>query len=87
MLLEVAHGCEVSILAGVAPQNLQNGRDPVVFQGLNPGGAESPFGYTIPNLLIAETIETGGAFHQRLIKNSIKWEDGYILPPEAPVPR
>ncbi|CAN1493248.1 CoxL Aerobic-type carbon monoxide dehydrogenase, large subunit CoxL/CutL homologs [Rhabdaerophilaceae bacterium] len=41
-----------SILAGVNPQGLQNGRDPVVFQGLNPGGAEGPFGYAIPNLLI-----------------------------------
>ena len=41
-----------SILAYVAPQNLQNGKDPVVFQGLNAGGAESAFGYTIPNLLI-----------------------------------
>jgi len=39
---------------------------------------------SIPNLLMAETIETGGAFHQRLIRNSIKWEDGYILPPEGP---
>ncbi|MCF8511309.1 MAG: mandelate racemase/muconate lactonizing enzyme family protein [Rhodobacteraceae bacterium] len=39
---------------------------------------------SIPNLLIAETIETGGEFHLKLIKNSIKWEDGYILPPEAP---
>jgi isoquinoline 1-oxidoreductase beta subunit len=36
----------------VNPQALQNGRDPVVFQGLNPGGAEGPFGYSIPNLLI-----------------------------------
>ncbi len=41
-----------SILAGVNPQGLQNGRDPVQFQGLNPGGAEGPFGYSIPNLLI-----------------------------------
>ena len=41
-----------SILAYVAPQNLQNGKDPVVFQGLNAGGAEGAFGYTIPNLLI-----------------------------------
>ncbi|MGL4240969.1 MAG: molybdopterin cofactor-binding domain-containing protein, partial [Beijerinckiaceae bacterium] len=41
-----------SILAGVNPQGLQNGRDPVVFQGLNPGGVEAPFGYTISNLLI-----------------------------------
>jgi len=39
---------------------------------------------SIPNLLIAETIETGGDFHLKLIKNSIKWEDGYIIPPEAP---
>jgi isoquinoline 1-oxidoreductase subunit beta len=41
-----------SILAGVNPQGLQQGRDPVVFQGLNPTGVEAPFGYTIPNLLI-----------------------------------
>ncbi len=41
-----------SILAFVNPQGLQNGKDPFVFQGLNPGGEEGQFGYTIPNLLI-----------------------------------
>jgi isoquinoline 1-oxidoreductase subunit beta len=41
-----------SILASLAPQNLQNGMDPVTFQGLNPGGAEGVFGYEVPNLLI-----------------------------------
>jgi isoquinoline 1-oxidoreductase subunit beta len=41
-----------SILAGVNPQGLQNGRDPVVFQGLNSTGAEGSFGYAVPNLLI-----------------------------------
>jgi isoquinoline 1-oxidoreductase beta subunit len=42
-----------SILAAVAPARLaEGGRDPVVFQGLNPGGAEGTLGYTIPNLLI-----------------------------------
>ena len=41
-----------SILAYVFPTALQNGRDPVVFQGLNAGGAEGQFGYTVPNLLI-----------------------------------
>jgi len=41
-----------SILAAVLPQNLQNGRDPVVFQGLNPPGPEASFPYGIPNLLI-----------------------------------
>jgi isoquinoline 1-oxidoreductase subunit beta len=41
-----------SILAAVNPAGLQNGRDPATFQGLNAGGAEGAFGYTIPNLLI-----------------------------------
>jgi len=41
-----------SILAFVNPQGLQNGKDPFTFQGLNAGGTEGVFGYTIPNLLI-----------------------------------
>jgi len=41
-----------SILAAVFPQNVKNGLDPVVFQGLNASGAEASIGYTIPNLLI-----------------------------------
>ena len=40
-----------SILAGLAPQNMQNGVDRVVFQGVAPSG-EAAFGYTIPNLLV-----------------------------------
>ena len=45
-----------SILASVLPERLQNGRDPVAFQGLNPGGPESAIGYTIPNLLIDHSM-------------------------------
>jgi isoquinoline 1-oxidoreductase beta subunit len=41
-----------SILAGLAPQNLRDGKDPVVFQGLNAGGTEGSFGYDIADLLI-----------------------------------
>jgi len=41
-----------SILAGVAPQNIKDGKDPVVFQGLNAPGPEASIGYTVPNLLI-----------------------------------
>jgi isoquinoline 1-oxidoreductase subunit beta len=41
-----------SILAGLFPQNIRNGMDPVVFQGLNNGGTEGAFGYAIPNLLV-----------------------------------
>ncbi len=40
-----------SIVAAVLPQLLQNGKDPVAFQGLNPSG-EAAIGYTIPNLLV-----------------------------------
>ncbi len=41
-----------SIVAGIFPQNIRDGRDPVVFQGLNNGGGEAMIGYGFPNLLI-----------------------------------
>ncbi|WP_306222326.1 xanthine dehydrogenase family protein molybdopterin-binding subunit [Bosea beijingensis] len=41
-----------SIVAGIFPQNIQNGRDPAVFQGLNAPGPEASIGYSFPNLLI-----------------------------------
>jgi isoquinoline 1-oxidoreductase beta subunit len=41
-----------SIRAGLAPDSLENGRDPAVFQGLNPGGAEGAFSYKVDHLLI-----------------------------------
>lgn len=41
-------------------------------------------GASIPNLLMVETIETGGAFHLQLIRNTIRWEDGYVLAPQGP---
>ncbi|MEO8385124.1 MAG: molybdopterin cofactor-binding domain-containing protein, partial [Betaproteobacteria bacterium] len=41
-----------SILAGVAPQNIKDGKDPVVFQGFNTPGPEASLCYTLPNLLV-----------------------------------
>jgi isoquinoline 1-oxidoreductase beta subunit len=41
-----------SIVAAIFPSNIKDGKDPVVFQGLNPPGPEASIGYTIPNLLI-----------------------------------
>jgi isoquinoline 1-oxidoreductase beta subunit len=41
-----------SILAGIFPQNVRDGKDPVVFQGLNNGGGEAMIGYSFPALLI-----------------------------------
>ncbi|WEF32278.1 xanthine dehydrogenase family protein molybdopterin-binding subunit [Pseudoduganella chitinolytica] len=41
-----------SIMAAVLPNNVKDGKDPAVFQGLNPPGPEASFGYTVPDLLI-----------------------------------
>jgi isoquinoline 1-oxidoreductase beta subunit len=41
-----------SILASLAPQSLQNGKDPATFQGLQPSGPDASYGYNVPNLLI-----------------------------------
>lgn len=42
-----------SILAQALPARLEkDGRDPIVFQGLNPQGPEGQLGYAIPNILI-----------------------------------
>lgn len=41
-----------SILAALFPQNIKDGKDPVVFQGLNPPGPEASIGYTFPAILV-----------------------------------
>jgi isoquinoline 1-oxidoreductase beta subunit len=46
-----------SILAAIAPQSIKDGKDPVVFQGLNPLDPKQPvpeavIGYSFPNLLV-----------------------------------
>ena len=41
-----------SIIAALFPANIKDGKDPVVFQGLNAPGPEASIGYTFPNLLI-----------------------------------
>ena len=37
-----------------------------------------------PNFLIQESIETFGGFYAELLNEPIKWEDGYIIPPDKP---
>lgn len=37
-----------------------------------------------PNFLIQESIETFCGFHAEILKEPIKWEDGYIIPPTKP---
>jgi isoquinoline 1-oxidoreductase beta subunit len=45
-----------SILASAAPARLENGKDFLAFQGLNPQGPEGQLGYTIPNLLVEHAM-------------------------------
>lgn len=37
-----------------------------------------------PNFLIQESIGTWDGFHARILKKPLHWEDGYIIPSEAP---
>ena len=55
---------------------------PHLYAGPVEWAANIHFATSIPNILIAETIETD--FHKALIKNAISVEDGYISAPNAP---
>ncbi len=55
---------------------------PHLYAGPVEWAANVHFAASIPNLLLAETIET--PFHDALIKNSIRIENGFIIPPTAP---
>jgi len=37
-----------------------------------------------PNFLIQEGIETWGGFHAEILKEPIRWQEGYIIPPTKP---
>ncbi|WP_299563918.1 mandelate racemase/muconate lactonizing enzyme family protein [uncultured Sulfitobacter sp.] len=55
---------------------------PHLYAGPVEWAANVHFAVSIPNLLMAETIET--PFHDRLIKGSIRVEDGFVAAPTAP---
>ena len=48
------------------------------------GAANVQLDVCSPNFLIQEGIETWGGFHAEILKEPIKWEDGYIIPPTTP---
>ena len=37
-----------------------------------------------PNFLIQESIETLGGFHAEILKEPVRWQDGYFIPPTRP---
>ncbi len=48
------------------------------------GAANIQISACTPNFLILESIQTWGGFHAELLKVPIRWEDGYVIPPERP---
>ena len=46
--------------------------------------ANIQLGTCSPNFLIQESIESLGGFHAELLKEPIRWEDGYIIPSDKP---
>jgi galactonate dehydratase len=37
-----------------------------------------------PNFLILEGLETWGGFYNEILKEPIRWEEGYVIPPDKP---
>ena len=57
---------------------------PHLYCGPIEGAANIQISACSPNFLILESIEQWGGFHGALLKQPIRWEDGYVIPPTAP---
>jgi 2-dehydro-3-deoxyphosphogalactonate aldolase len=57
---------------------------PHLYCGPVVGAANIQLSACIPNFLILESIESWGGFHARILKRPVRWEKGYVIPPDAP---
>jgi galactonate dehydratase len=57
---------------------------PHLYCGPIEGAANIQIDTCSPNFLIQEGIETWGGFHCEILKESIHWREGYIIPPTKP---
>ena len=57
---------------------------PHLYCGPVEGAANAQLAACTPNFLILESIQTWGGFHAEVLKTPMRWEDGYVIPPEAP---
>ncbi len=57
---------------------------PHLYCGPIEGAANIQIDTCSPNFLIQEGIQTWGGFHSEILKEPIRWEEGYILPPTKP---
>ena len=57
---------------------------PHLYCGPIEGAANVQISTCSPNFLILESIQRWGGFHAEILKTPMQWEDGYVIPPEAP---
>jgi galactonate dehydratase len=57
---------------------------PHLYCGPIEGAANIQIDTCSPNFLIQESIESWGGFHSKILKEPIRWEDGFIIPPTKP---
>ena len=57
---------------------------PHLYCGPIEGAANIQIDTCSPNFLIQEGIQTWGGFHAEILKEPIRWEEGYIIPPSKP---
>ncbi|MBB3065297.1 MULTISPECIES: mandelate racemase/muconate lactonizing enzyme family protein [Limibacillus] len=57
---------------------------PHLYCGPIEGAANIQISACTPNFLILESIETWGGFHSSILKKPIRWEEGYVIPPDDP---
>ncbi|MEE9588278.1 MAG: mandelate racemase/muconate lactonizing enzyme family protein [Hyphomicrobiaceae bacterium] len=57
---------------------------PHLYCGPIEGAANIHLSTASPNFLILESIQTWGGFHAEILKTPVRWEEGYVIPPEAP---
>lgn len=57
---------------------------PHLYCGPVVGAANIQLAACSPNFLILESIRDWSGFHADILKTPIRWEDGYVIPPDAP---
>ncbi len=57
---------------------------PHLYTGPIEGAANIQIDTCSPNFLIQESIEMWGGFHADILREPIRWEKGYIIPPTGP---
>ncbi len=57
---------------------------PHLYCGPIEGAANVQIAAASPNFLILESIRRWDGFHARILKSPMRWEEGHVIPPDAP---